>query len=144
MSMPLRVIRTEAAPAPVAGAPYSQAIAADRRARLSSCPARCRWTRPPAVWSPTTSPFRPARHSPTSTAVLAAAGATLANVVKSTVYLADLAGDFAAMNAVYAEAFGEHAPARSTVGVAGAAAGGARGDRGGGTRRAPRSVRRSR
>ena len=51
-------------------------------------------------------------------AVLAAAGAALANVVKSTVYLADMA-DFAQMNEVYAKHFGAHKPARSTVQAAG-------------------------
>lgn len=47
-------------------------------------------------------------------AVLAAAGSSLARVVKTTVYLADMA-DFAAMNAVYARHFGDHKPARSTI-----------------------------
>lgn len=51
------------------------------------------------------------------TAVLAAAGSSLAHVVKVTVFLADLA-DFAAMNAVYAEYFPASPPARSTVQVA--------------------------
>ena len=51
-------------------------------------------------------------------AVLAAAGAGLSDVVKATVFLADM-GDFAAVNAVYAEAFGDHRPARSTVAVRG-------------------------
>lgn len=50
-------------------------------------------------------------------AVLAAAGSDLAHVVKTTVFLIDMA-DFAAMNEVYAKRFGEHRPARSTVGVA--------------------------
>ncbi len=50
-------------------------------------------------------------------AILAAAGCRLADVVKTTVFLADL-GDFAAMNAVYAARFGDHRPARSTVQVA--------------------------
>ena len=50
-------------------------------------------------------------------AVLADAGARLTDVVKTTVYLVDMA-DFAAMNAVYAQAFGEHRPARATVAVA--------------------------
>lgn len=58
------------------------------------------------------------------TAVLADCGATLADVAKTTVFVTDL-GDFAAMNAVYAEAFGDHQPARSTVQVA-ALPGGAR------------------
>ncbi len=47
-------------------------------------------------------------------AILAAAGSSLHNVVKTTVYLTDLA-DFAAMNDVYARHFGAHKPARSTV-----------------------------
>jgi 2-iminobutanoate/2-iminopropanoate deaminase len=51
-------------------------------------------------------------------AVLAAAGSSLGNVVKATVYLADMA-DFAAMNEVYAKHFGTHKPARSTVQAAG-------------------------
>jgi 2-iminobutanoate/2-iminopropanoate deaminase len=50
-------------------------------------------------------------------AVLAAAGLTTANVVKSTVFLKDL-GDFAKMNALYDAAFAGHKPARSTVQVA--------------------------
>lgn len=51
-------------------------------------------------------------------AVLNAAGADFADVVKTTVYLKDM-NDFPAMNALYAEAFGEEeAPARATVQVA--------------------------
>lgn len=55
-------------------------------------------------------------------AILAAAGLGMADVVKTTVYLTDLA-DFAAMNEVYAAAFGPHAPARATVQVAALPAG---------------------
>ena len=51
-------------------------------------------------------------------AVLDAAGTSLSRVIKTTVFLTDMA-DFPAMNAVYAEAFGDHKPARSTVAVAG-------------------------
>jgi 2-iminobutanoate/2-iminopropanoate deaminase len=51
------------------------------------------------------------------TAVLAAANLTLAHVVKATVFLVDLK-DFAVMNGLYAQAFGEHKPARSTLQVA--------------------------
>jgi 2-iminobutanoate/2-iminopropanoate deaminase len=50
-------------------------------------------------------------------AVLKQAGLTLADVVKTTVYLTR-GDDFAAMNGVYAKRFGEHRPARSTVIVA--------------------------
>ena len=49
-------------------------------------------------------------------AVLAAAHATLANVVKTTVYLTNMA-DFPAFNAVYARYFPEAPPARTTVAV---------------------------
>ena len=49
-------------------------------------------------------------------AILEAAGLTMDHVVKTTVYLADMA-DFAAMNAVYAEAFSAPFPARSAVAV---------------------------
>ena len=51
-------------------------------------------------------------------AVLAAAGLTFADVVKSTIYLADL-GDFAAVNDVYGRRFPSEPPARSTVEVKG-------------------------
>lgn len=47
-------------------------------------------------------------------AILDAAGTGLDHVVKTTVFLADMR-DFPAMNAIYAEAFGDHRPARSTV-----------------------------
>lgn len=50
-------------------------------------------------------------------AVLRAAGLGFRNVVKATVFLKSMS-DFPALNAIYAEAFGEHKPARSTVAVA--------------------------
>lgn len=50
-------------------------------------------------------------------AVLKAAGSDFSKVVKTTVFLVDMA-DFTAMNEVYATAFGSHKPARSTVAVA--------------------------
>ncbi len=49
-------------------------------------------------------------------AILAEAGLSIDNVVKTTVFLADM-GDFAAMNAVYAENFTSPFPARSAVAV---------------------------
>jgi len=51
------------------------------------------------------------------TAILLASGGQLSDVVKTTVFLKNL-DDFTAMNSVYAEAFGQHKPARSTVQVA--------------------------
>lgn len=50
-------------------------------------------------------------------AVLAAAGASLNHVAKSTVFLSDF-NDFARFNAIYEKAFGAHKPARSTFQVA--------------------------
>lgn len=50
-------------------------------------------------------------------AVLAAAGSNLGQVVKTTIFLTDMA-DFAAVNAVYGEFFPAEPPARSTVAVA--------------------------
>ena len=55
-------------------------------------------------------------------AVLEAAGSSLDRVVKTTVFLKDM-GDFAAMNAVYAEFFPTDPPARSTVEVSALALG---------------------
>ena len=52
------------------------------------------------------------------TAVLAAAGATWNDVVKTTVFLQDMA-DFAKVNEVYSAALGDARPARTTVQVAG-------------------------
>ncbi|MFH1764532.1 MAG: RidA family protein [Gemmatimonadota bacterium] len=49
-------------------------------------------------------------------AVLEAAGASLARVVKTTVFLADM-DDFGGMNEVYAKHFGDHRPARAAVAV---------------------------
>ncbi len=50
-------------------------------------------------------------------AILTAAGSDFSHVVKTTVFLVDMA-DFTDMNEIYASAFGEHRPARSTVAVA--------------------------
>lgn len=49
-------------------------------------------------------------------AVLEAAGSSFDKVIKTTIFLADM-DDFTAVNAIYADAFGDHKPARSTVAV---------------------------
>jgi 2-iminobutanoate/2-iminopropanoate deaminase len=49
--------------------------------------------------------------------LLATEGATLADVVKTTVFLRHLGTDFDAMNQAYIECFGDHRPARSAIGV---------------------------
>jgi 2-iminobutanoate/2-iminopropanoate deaminase len=51
-------------------------------------------------------------------ALLASEGASLDDVVKTTVFLADI-GDYSALNDAYTAAFGDHRPARSAVAVAG-------------------------
>jgi len=51
------------------------------------------------------------------TAILRDCGARLSDVAKTTVFVTDI-GQFATVNGVYAEAFGDHRPARSTVQVA--------------------------
>ncbi|MFP5254746.1 MAG: RidA family protein [Acidimicrobiia bacterium] len=50
--------------------------------------------------------------------LLEAEGASLGDVVKTTVFLRHLASDYARMNEVYMELFGDHRPARSAIGVA--------------------------
>ncbi len=49
-------------------------------------------------------------------AVLEAAGSSMGQVVKTTIFL-DSMDDFATVNEIYAEAFGDHKPVRSTVAV---------------------------
>lgn len=113
----MRTIRTDSAPAPVAGAPYSQAVASEpgTLVHVSGQVPVDLGTGALVEGDVGVQTALALRHV---AAVLAAAGAGLGQVVKTTVYLTDLRGDFAAMNAVYAEAFADHAPARATVGVA--------------------------
>ena len=113
----MRSIRTEAAPAPVAGAPYSQAVSA-------VCGEMVFVSGQLGIDVATGTLVAGGVREQTTTVlshlatILAAGGARLQDVAKTTVYLVDLAGDFAAMNEVYAGVFAEHAPARATVGVA--------------------------
>ena len=104
------VVRTEAAPGPFQGAPYSQAIlAGGLRLRLRAARAAAR---PRARSSARRSRSRPSRCSRTCGAILEAAGSGLDRLVKTTVFLADL-DDFPGMNAVYAKHVGDsRRPAR--------------------------------
>lgn len=112
----MRHIRTDSAPAPVAGAPYSQAVAASPgemvfvSGQLGIDPEGGALVADD-VSAQTALALRHVA------AILVAAGSGLEHVVKTTVYLTDLSGDFAAMNEVYGHAFSGHAPARATVGV---------------------------
>lgn len=115
----MRTIRTEAAPAPVQGAPYSQATAA------APGDGEVVWVSGQLGIDPGDGTLVADDVSEQTAlvlrhiaAILAEAGGGLADVVKTTVYLTDLAGDFPAMNEVYGRAFAGAAPARATVGVA--------------------------
>jgi 2-iminobutanoate/2-iminopropanoate deaminase len=107
------VVRTEAAPAPFQGAPYSQAIKANGfvfvsgQLGLEPGAAEIRGT----IEEQTEQVFANLR------AILEASGSGLDRLVKTTVFLQDLS-DFQAMNAVYARHVGDRPPARATVEVA--------------------------
>ena len=81
-----------------------------------SCPARSASST--ASSSPAASRPSCARPSPTSPGLLEGDGASLADVTKTTVFLRHLGADYATMNEVYVELFGDHRPARSAIGVA--------------------------
>ncbi|HEY0172709.1 MAG TPA: RidA family protein [Pyrinomonadaceae bacterium] len=104
-----RVVKTEGAPGAIG--PYSQAVVAGGFVYVSG----------QIPIDPATGQFveggvreQTAQVLRNLSAVLEAAGSSLARVVKTTVFLADM-NDFAAMNETYAAFFAEEAPARSTV-----------------------------
>lgn len=106
-----KVIATTAAPAAIG--PYSQAVLVDKTLYASG----------QLGIDPTTGDFVPGDVSAQTEqafrnikAILSEAGMTLSDVVKTTVFLADMA-DFAAMNEVYARQFECRFPARSAVAV---------------------------
>ena len=107
-------VRTDQAPAPFQGAPYSQAIRAGDfvfvSGQLALRPGDSR-IGAESIQEQTELVFANLR------AILEEAGSGLDRLVKTTVFLADL-GDFAGMNEVYARHVGETPPARSTVEVA--------------------------
>ena len=109
------VVRTEAAPAPFQGAPYSQAIVAGGfvfvSGQLALKPGAKELTGG-TIGEQTEQVFA------NLAAILAAAGSGLDRLVKTTVFLTDL-GDFAGMNEVYAKHVGDRPPARATVEIAG-------------------------
>ena len=107
------IVRTEAAPAPFQGAPYSQAIAAGGFVFVSG----------QLGLKPGDSAISGEIEEQTEQvfanleAILEEAGSGLDRLVKTTVFLQHL-DDFQAMNAVYAKHVGERPPARATVEVA--------------------------
>jgi 2-iminobutanoate/2-iminopropanoate deaminase len=110
-----KVIQTDQAPAPVG--PYNQAIAATGQLLFVSGQIPLD-PQTGAIVGEGDVTQQTQQAIANLTAILTAAGATLKDVVKTTVFLADM-NDFAAMNAVYARAFDEAtAPARACVEVA--------------------------
>jgi 2-iminobutanoate/2-iminopropanoate deaminase len=110
-----RAIRTEKAPAPFQGAPYSQGIVFGDLVFVSG---------QVAVDPSTNEPVQGGIEAQTERtlenvkAILEEAGSSLDKVLKASIFLADFA-DFAAMNEVYARRVGDRPPARSTVEIAG-------------------------
>jgi 2-iminobutanoate/2-iminopropanoate deaminase len=107
-------VRTEAAPAPFQGAPYSQAIKANGFVFVSGqLPLR------PGDKEILAGEIGPQTEQTLANleAILTEAGSSLDKIVKTTVFLQNLS-DFAGMNEVYASKVGTTPPARSTVEVA--------------------------
>jgi 2-iminobutanoate/2-iminopropanoate deaminase len=106
------VIRTDRAPAPFQGAPYNQAICVGElvfvAGQLGLKPGDT--TVEGDIATQTEQVLQ------NLAAILAEAGSSMENLVKTSVFLVDL-GDFAAMNEVYARHVGERPPARSTFEV---------------------------
>jgi 2-iminobutanoate/2-iminopropanoate deaminase len=107
------VVRTEAAPAPFQGAPYSQAIKSGGlvfvSGQLGLKPGDTQISG--TIQEQTEQIFQNLK------AILKAAGSNLDQIVKTTVFLVNL-GDFQDMNEIYAKHVGEDRPARSTVEIA--------------------------
>ena len=112
--MTKEIVRTEAAPAPFQGAPYSQAIKANGlvfvSGQLSLRPGEKELSAGD-ITAQTEQVFANLR------AILEASGSSLDLLVKTTVFLQNL-DDFAGMNEVYSKYVGDTPPARSTVEVA--------------------------
>ena len=104
-------VRTEEAPAPFQGAPYSQAIVANGFVFVSGQLA-LRPGSPDVVG--TTIEEQTEQVFANLKAILEAAGSSLDRIVKTTVFLTDL-GDFQGMNEVYRRQVGDVPPARATI-----------------------------
>ena len=107
------VVRTEAAPAPFQGAPYSQAIKANGFVFVSG-----QLALHPGEQQMIASEIGPQTEQVLANlkAILEAAGSGLDRIVKTTVYLRSL-DDFQGMNEVYRQHVGDVPPARATLGV---------------------------
>ena len=105
-----KVISTKAAPQAIG--PYSQAIAANGFLFISGQLG----VTPSGEFAGADVKSQAQRSLQNLQAILSEAGLGFENVVKTTIFLADIA-DFAAVNEIYAEFFKEPYPARSTVAV---------------------------
>ena len=108
------VVRTERAPAPYQGAPYSQAIKANGLVFVSG---QLALTLGHSELAGDTIEEQTRQIFDNLEAILAEAGSGLERIVKTTVFLASL-DDFQGMNSVYAQRVGDVPPARSTIEVA--------------------------
>ena len=108
-------VRTEKAPAPFQGAPYSQAIKANGFVFVSG---QLGLVPDHAELVGSTIEEQTRQVFDNLEAILTEAGSGLDRIVKTTVFLASL-GDFQGMNSVYAERVGDVPPARATIEVAG-------------------------
>jgi len=108
------VVRTEAAPAPFQGAPYSQAIKVNGFVFVSG-----QLSLRPGDKELSAGEIGPQTEQVFAnlSAILEEAGSSLEHLVKTTVFLQNL-DDFAGMNEVYSKHVGDTPPARSTVEVA--------------------------
>jgi 2-iminobutanoate/2-iminopropanoate deaminase len=106
-----RIVRTEKAPAPFQGAPYSQGVVHGDLVFVSG-----QLGVDPATGDVVEGGIEAQTEQTMKNlgAVLESAGTSLANVLKASIFLVDL-GDFAAMNEVYARYVGPDFPARATV-----------------------------
>jgi 2-iminobutanoate/2-iminopropanoate deaminase len=108
-------VRTESAPAPFQGAPYSQAIKANGLVFVSG---QLGLKPDHAEMVGDTIEEQTRQVLDNLEAILTEAGSGMDRIVKTTVFLASL-DDFQGMNSVYAERVGDTPPARSTIEVAG-------------------------
>jgi 2-iminobutanoate/2-iminopropanoate deaminase len=108
-------VRTESAPAPFQGAPYSQAIKANGLVFVSG---QLGLKPDHAEMVGDTIEEQTRQVLDNLEAILTEAGTGLDRIVKTTVFLQSL-DDFQGMNSVYAERVGDTPPARSTIEVAG-------------------------
>lgn len=113
--MKKKVVLSPQAPPPIG--PYSQAIAVEAQ-RIVFLSGQIALGPDGQIVGPTDVRVQTRQVMDNLRAVLDAAGMTFDNVVKTTIYLRDMA-DYAAVNEVYAQAFHERPPARAAVAVSG-------------------------